>query len=87
MIKTKRLIALLFAAFAFSSAISIQAQTLDIDRQLKYCSTQVHRALDELRRKDGTYATFSMATDRKDGTADRLKPKSGATVSGQAYCG
>ena len=55
MIKTKRLIALLFAAFAFSSAISIQAQTLDIDRQLKYCSTQVHRALDELRHKDGTY--------------------------------
>ena len=55
MIKTKRLIALLFAVFALCSTTGMQAQTLDIDRQLKYCSTQVNRALDELRHKDGTY--------------------------------
>ena len=36
-----------------------QVPTLDVDKQLQYCHKQVGRALDELRRKDGSY-DFSM---------------------------
>ena len=34
---------------------SMTAQTLDVDKQLQYCSKQVNRALTELRLKDGSY--------------------------------
>lgn len=87
----------MFSAIALTmtlcAPLTINAQTLDVDRQLKYCSTQVHRALDELRRKDGTY-DFTMqprnilnGDKQRDGAVDRLRRRSGATVFGPAYCG
>ena len=55
MINFRRMFSAIALTMTFGAPLTINAQTLDVDRQLKYCSTQVHHALDELRRKDGTY--------------------------------
>lgn len=34
--------------------VALRAQILDVDRQLKYCDRQIHRALKELQRPDGS---------------------------------
>ena len=93
MINFRRMFSAIALTMTLGAPLTINAQTLDVDRQLKYCSTQVHRALDELRRKDGTY-DFTMqprnilnGDKQRDGTVDRLRRRSGVTVFGPAYCG
>lgn len=51
----RRMVALVSAVFALGTTASVHAQTLHVDREIEYCNRQVHRALDELRHKDGTY--------------------------------
>lgn len=46
---------LTLATFAFVTNAGLLAQTLDLDKQLKYCHQQVTRALAELRQNDGSY--------------------------------
>ena len=46
---------ILFFVFILFLVNSMTAQTLDVDKQLQYCSKQVNRALVELRLKDGSY--------------------------------
>lgn len=47
----KIIIAVALCFFAFEC----EGQSLDVEKQLAYCSRQVHRALQELQRKDGSY--------------------------------
>ena len=47
----KNIIAAALCFFAFTC----QGQSLDVEKQLAYCNRQVHRALQELQRKDGSY--------------------------------
>ncbi len=56
MMKTiRRLFSLVATSLAIGGTTSAEAQTLDVDRQLQYCHSQVGRALTELRQKDGSY--------------------------------
>lgn len=50
----KKLIAFCVAA-ACLTACQKETQPLDVDKTIDYCSSQVRRALDELRQNDGTY--------------------------------
>lgn len=68
-------------------------QELDVNKQLQYCHKQVGRALEELKQKDGSFdytmslAISSRGISRRDGTAERLRPRSGVTASGLASSG
>lgn len=71
--KTKLLIIILLAfALGTSAQNGSPALKLDVDKQLEYCNTQVHRALKVLRQKDGTYDYHMeprniLATDKRPG--------------------
>ncbi len=61
----KKIITLLGVALL---ALSVQAQTLDVDRQLDYCAGQVRRALKELQPYDYTVEPRNiLATDKQQG--------------------
>ena len=51
----RRMVAFVSAALALGTTVGMHAQTLNVDHEIEYCNRQVHRALDELRHKDGTY--------------------------------
>ncbi len=53
------MLTLAVATIGISATTGVQAQTLDVDRQLDYCHKQVSRALAELRQSNGTY-NFTM---------------------------
>ncbi len=53
------MLTLAVATIGISATTGVQAQTLDVDRQLDYCHKQVNRALAELRQSNGTY-NFTM---------------------------
>ncbi len=53
------MLTLAVATISISATTGVQAQTLDVDRQLDYCHKQVSRALAELRQSNGTY-NFTM---------------------------
>lgn len=93
MINFRRMFSAIALTMTLGAPLTINAQTLDVDRQLKYCSTQVHRALDELRRKDGTY-DFTMQPrnilngDKQKGWNCRpAKAEEWCDGFGPAYCG
>lgn len=53
------MLTLAVTAIGISTTTGVQAQTLDVDRQLEYCHKQVSHALAELRQSNGTY-NFTM---------------------------
>lgn len=64
--------ALLTVLIMLASVQCVDARKLDVDKQLDYCDSQIHRALKELRQGDGSY-DYSMeprnilSTDRQAG--------------------
>lgn len=68
-------------------------QGLDVNKQLQYCHTQVGRALEELKQKDGSFdytmdlAISSRGISRRDGIAVRRHLRSGVMASGRESSG
>lgn len=79
------MISLVSAVFTLGTTIGVHAQTLNVDREIKYCNRQVHRALDELRHKDGTY-DFTMQP-RNILNGDRQKGWNCRPAKAEEWCG
>lgn len=61
------------------------ATGLNVDRQLEYCNAQIHRALNELRQKDGSY-NFGMEP-RNILSQDRQKGWNCRPATAEEWCG
>ena len=81
----RRMLALAASVFAMCGTASLQAQTLDVDRQLDYCHRQVVRALAELRRKDGSYDLT--AEPRNILKGDRRRGWNCRKATAEEWCG
>lgn len=77
----KRILFSVFFAFVAQWTLS---QTLDVDRQLQYCNRQIHRALMELRHKDGNY-DYSMEP-RNILKGDRQKVWNCRAANAEEWC-
>ena len=80
----RRIAAFVSVALALGTTAGMHAQTLDADHEIEYCNRQVHRALDELRHKDGTY-DFTMQP-RNILSGDRQKGWNCRPAKAEEWC-